>query len=338
MDQTMTPETTLPSLVPLTSARPMLAVVVLNWNRRDDLLECLHSLRHSLYSPLEIIVVDNASSDGSPDAVRATFPDILLLHSPTNIGLSANNLGIRAALDNGADYVLLLNNDTYVTPECLPHLVEAAETHRDAGILSPRICYYSHPAVIWYDGGVLRTGPGLWETSHLNQRTLASETPDQPRHVDYISGCAMLLRRRVIEAIGGIDERFFGYWEDVDLSLRARRAGFPLLHVPIALVYHKVSVSFGGGSLPSLYYQTRNQCLVEEAALPWTARLLHRLRYLRACYWEYAQFTRRNERDRALTIAHAMWDLILRRYGTRRSQPSPFFLSALDRYVAWRGF
>src|SRR5438128_41996 len=206
--------------------RSMLSVVIVNWNGRDDLLECLHSVTKSTYPYVRVIVVDNTSTDGSVAAIRATFPEVVILQSDTNIGLTANNLGIKEGLRQGTEYLLLLNNDTYVDPFCFSRLVEAAEANQMVGVLSPRICYYSERDTIWYDGGELQRHRGMWRSRHICFNESSNGIPVSNYQVDFISGCAMFIKRDVVEVIGCIDSRFFAYWEDVDFSLRARRAGF----------------------------------------------------------------------------------------------------------------
>src|SRR5713226_2615960 len=142
--------------------RPRLFTVVLNWNGMEDLMECLRSVKGSTYHN-EIIVVDNGSTDGSMAALAQQFPDIVVIETGKNLGFGANNLGISQALQDGADYVLLLNNDTWVDARCFDRLIQVAEENPQVGILSPRICYYSDPELIWYDGGNLEKIKGFWK-------------------------------------------------------------------------------------------------------------------------------------------------------------------------------
>ena len=298
--------------------RPRLFTVVLNWNGMEDLVECLCSVKESIYKT-EIIVVDNGSTDGSVSVVTKQFPEIAIFETGCNLGFGANNLGISQALKSGADYVLLLNNDTWVDPQCFDRLVQVAEDYPQAGILSPRICYYWNPELIWYDGGNLEKVNGFWEHKHIHGESLVNSVGEENREVDYICGCAMLIRRKVIEKIGGLDSRFFMYWEDSDYSFRARRAGFRLIHVPSARVLHKVSHSIGGSEAPDAYYYVeRNRYLFSKKGIPLRARIPLLGNHIRNCFWEYCELMNENRVDHALAVAEAGWHSLIGRHGKRR--------------------
>src|SRR5262245_61926381 len=177
----------------LTAHQPRLFVIVLNWNRKEDLIECLGSLQDVTY-PTQTIVVDNASTDNSVAEVKARFPHTSIVVNKTNLGFSGNNVGMREAVRRGADYVLLLNNDTWVEPHCFEQLIQTAEQNPSVGIFSPRICYYSNPELIWYDGGKLDNVNGFLWHSHINSERLIASVDDRPWQVDYVCGCAMLIR------------------------------------------------------------------------------------------------------------------------------------------------
>ena len=299
---------------------PRLFTVVLNWNGLEDLMECLRSLKVSKYYN-EVIVVDNGSTDGSVAAIAQKFPDFAVIETGKNIGFGANNIGISRALQAGADYVLLLNNDTWVDPECFSRLLQVAEENPQAGILSPRICYYSEPAMIWYDGGKLEKVNGFWKHQHINEDAHVGCVSDEIREVDYICGCAMLIRRSVIEHIGGLNSRFFMYWEDGEFSLRARNAGFQLLHVPSAIVLHKVSRSTGGSESPDvLYYMERNRYFFSAPSMGMRYfRGLLRAQ-VRRCLWSYHDLMKNRKNDQALAVAEAGWDSLIGRLGKRRGR------------------
>jgi len=298
--------------------QPELFVIVLNWNGKEDLLECFGSLRGATY-PIQVILVDNGSKDNSVAEVRARFPEVSIIVNKTNVGFSGNNVGMEEALRRGADYVLLLNNDTWVEPHCFQELIRAAEENPEIGILSPRICYYSNPELIWYDGGKLDNVNGFLRHSHINSDRLTGSVDDRPMQLDYVCGCAMLIRRQVIEQIGVLDQRFFMYWEDADYSLRAKNSGFGLLQVPSARVLHKVSQSIGGAESPdALYYMERNRFLISARGMGIGSRLALLKKQLRRCFWEYASLTNQHKLDLALAAAEAGWDSLLARYGKRR--------------------
>src|SRR5262249_5905896 len=142
---------------------------------------------------------------------------------------------------------------------------------------------------------------------------------DRQWQVDYVCGCAMLIRRQVIEKIGGLDRRFFVYWEDADYSLRATKSGFGLLQVTSARVLHKVSQRIGGGQSPdAFYYMERNRFLVSARRLGIPSRLALLNKHVRRCFWEYAKLSDEQKSDLALAVAEAGWDCLLSRYGKRR--------------------
>lgn len=241
---------------------PNVTVVVLNWRFAKDTIECVQSLQTILYRRFEIVIVDNASADGSAAVLRAAFPEMTVIENSENLGYAGgNNVGIRYALERGADYVLLLNNDTVVSPTLLQDLVAAAESDRGIGIVGPKIYDYHDPTTIWFTGAMIDwwTGAsphiGLGERDHgqYNQRVA----------VDRLTGCAMMVRRDVFERVGLFDPEYFLYYEDVDFCVRAAKAGYQLYCIQTTKVWHKVSSSTGANEKSALhaYYQTRNRLL-----------------------------------------------------------------------------
>ena len=224
---------------------PLVHIIILTWNGKADTLECLISLQHLTYANARILVVDNASEDGTGEAVRNAFPGVEYLQNSSNLRFAGgNNAGIDYALHHGAEYVLLLNNDTIVEPEFLSHLIGIAAQRAAAGMFGPKIYYYHEPKRIWFAGGKIAWWQG-W-LSHIGIREHDRGQYDEIREVDFLTGCCLMVKREVVERIGKLDERFFLYGEDVDWCLRATRAGFKLLYVPSATLWHKLSVSAGG--------------------------------------------------------------------------------------------
>lgn len=238
---------------------PYVAIIIVNWNGKADTLECLASLRQDCYPNKQIIVVDNGSADDSVPAIRAAHPEVTILETGANLGFTGgNNAGIEYALQQGADYLYLLNNDTTVEPDALQALVEAAEADASYGLLTPVIRYYDQPEEAWFAGSRMDLARGL--AVHDNSRI--PEKRESPIQIPWASGCAMLLRAALIRQIGGLDERYFLNWEDVDLSLRVRALGSNIGLVPAARIYHKVSRSFGASSGVGHYYYVRNNLLL----------------------------------------------------------------------------
>jgi len=229
--------------------QPQVVVVTLNWNRRDDTLACLESLSHLTYPNVRVLVVDNGSTDGSPQAIAARFPQVEQIVNQTNLGFAKGfNVGLRRALDAGADLVFILNNDTIVAPDLLEPLCAAAAPP-DVGIVAPVIFDASAPDRISSSGGGRSRLTLEMTGNHGRGEVLAGITERE-----FLSGCAMLIRRSVLARVGLFDERFFMYYEDSDYCLRTRQAGFRMLVVPQARIWHKVATSSGGSDSPTERY------------------------------------------------------------------------------------
>lgn len=223
-----------------------IAIIVLNWNGRDLTLDCLRSLAAVTTPHVRIILVDNASTDGSSDAVRQHYGSrVTLIENAQNLGFAAgNNVGIRRALDDGADFILLLNNDTVVAPDFVEHLHKPMLSSPDIGITAPKIYYAEPKNQIWFAGGELSMWRGI--ARHTGIRETDRGQYDQERDIDYATGCAFLVRRAVLEKIGDLDPGYRAYFEDADFCVRARRAGFRIRYIPAAHVWHRISASTGG--------------------------------------------------------------------------------------------
>jgi len=218
---------------------PLVVTIVLNWNGKEVIADCLNSLLASDYPNLRVIVVDNGSVDGSAEYLKAEFPSVELICSPTNLGFTGgNNLGIRRTLEEGADYVLLLNNDTVIDRECVSHLVRVAESNPRYGALNPKMYYFDPPSRLWFAGGAFSLWRGVSE--HWGRKALDEGQYDTQREVTFANGCALFIRASALEEVGLLDETLFSYAEDVDLSIRMRRAGYQLVYVPQARLWHKV--------------------------------------------------------------------------------------------------
>ncbi|MBN1163420.1 MAG: glycosyltransferase family 2 protein [Candidatus Krumholzibacteriota bacterium] len=225
-----------------------LYVIVLNWNGEAVIGPCLESLLAVEDPPLKIIVVDNASTDSSLSILEDSFPQVTLIKNERNeLFARGNNVGLRYALDKGGEAFLLLNNDTEVDPSCFREMMRALEKP-DIGIVGPCILYHDDPDRIWYGGGVIGTLSGI--PRHKDIRREAGARKPEGGPTAWVSGCALLVRRAVLEDIGLLDPSYHIYCEDVDFCLRARRAGWKCYYQPAARVWHKVSSSSGGGFTP----------------------------------------------------------------------------------------
>lgn len=240
---------------------PQVAVIVLNWNGLADTLECLESLSHLDYPRYRIVVVDNGSTDGSVEAIRELFPDVAIIENGENLGFTGgNNVGLRYALAQETDYALLLNNDTEVAPDFLSRLVQAAEADPRIGIAGPTIYYYARPDLIWSAGGMINRSRGQTRMIGLNEQDTGQYSL-APHEVDFVTGCALLVKRAVMEQVGLLDERFFAYYEEAEWCVRARKGGFKIIHVPTAKVWHKIPLDARDHSPLVHYYMTRNRLL-----------------------------------------------------------------------------
>jgi GT2 family glycosyltransferase len=235
---------------------PLVWVVVLTWNQRETTLECLASLSQMTYPSYRIVVVDNASADGTAAAIREKSPDVEVVTIERNLGYPGGcNVGLRYALERGAEYIFAINNDVSVDPVVLDELMR--EVGPDVGILTPKVYFASEPERIWSVGGrrsrltyeMVRRGDGELDRGQWN------EVVEQ----DYLIGCAHLFSRSLLETIGLLDAGFFLYYDDVDICIRAQRAGYRLLMVPRARMWHKVAASSGGVGTPrERYYMGRS--------------------------------------------------------------------------------
>jgi GT2 family glycosyltransferase len=239
---------------------PLVISVILNTNRKDDTLECIGSLKENDYVAHEIILLDNQSTDGSVSAVQDKYPDVQINVLSENRGYAGNNnVGIQAAVDQGAEWVFVLNEDTVFSPDCLSKLIEVGNADETIGILGPMVYHHDEPNVIQSAGGELGKN---WLGMHLGMNEVDHGQFSEPRPVEWITGCAILVRREVIEQVGMIDERFFMYSEEKEWCMRAGKAGWKLVHVPEAKVWHK-GVQRDYQPKPSFtYYSTRNHFIM----------------------------------------------------------------------------
>jgi hypothetical protein len=242
--------------MPPLSARPAWALV-LALDQLKMTRECLTSVL-ALDPPVDrVLLVDNGSTDGTAEAVRAEFPGVLVLRLEKNLYFAGGvNEGIRRALSEGARSILLLNNDVVLDRGALEILIRALEADPRRAAVSPRIYYFDAPDVIWFAGGLVG---GLGLIRHRGVNVKDGKLRDAPRAVDYVSGAAALFSREALESVGLLDPEYVIYVEDVDWSARAREAGRILWYEPSAKVWHHVSATSGGGLTPlKAYYRLRS--------------------------------------------------------------------------------
>jgi GT2 family glycosyltransferase len=243
-------------------------IIILNWNGKEDTLECLDSVQSVDYPNYDTVVVDNGSSDESVKSIRKEFLEVKVIETGKNLGFAGgNNVGIRYALGNGADYILILNNDTIVDPQLLKAFIKVAlQIHRPV-ILSPKIYYFSNRKKIWYAGGQQIKQTAIFK--HIGIGCNENEKQYQKlMETDYASGCAFFADATVFRKVGLFDETFFLTYEETDFCYRAKNENIRSYVVPEAKVWHKISVSFGGEKSPMFkYFLTRNRLLWAERHL-----------------------------------------------------------------------
>jgi GT2 family glycosyltransferase len=295
---------------------PRVFIIVVNYNGPDDTLECIASVRKINYPDYRVVLVDNGSTDASIEVFRKNSSDITLIENGENLGFAeGNNVGIRHALANGADYVFLLNNDTVLEPDALGHLVSYAQENPAAGIVGPKILYYSNPDTIWFAGGNIDPFNGA---SHIGNGNQDDGTFDEIRQVGYITGCALLARRDMMEDVGLMDPEYFLLYEESDWCLRAARKGYLCYYVPEARVYHKCSKTFGGQRTPLwVYYYVRNSFLIIRRnlifPLSWIAYMKCFIRSLRWIDWR----RRHQLARRTMAVGAGIYDFMRGRFGRK---------------------
>ena len=336
-------------------SRPPPAIILVDFNGLDDTRKCLASLA-GLVGAARVVVVDNASRVDVAAALSGTFPWATFLRAERNGGWAGgNNLGLKFALDGGADLVILLNNDTVVGPDFACRMVAAADAHPDFGILGPVIRFLAPPHEVQTDGVVFNgpARPGFFQRLAVPlppaapQATPGGVQPDPPggaaavAEVDIVNGCCLMVRRAVVERVGLIDEAYFLVHEESDFCLRAQEAGFKNGVVAESLVWHKGSSSFQReGKRLQRYFDTRNLARLlrrhrgrPTARGPWESRR----HYLTYAYHRYAVEREGGFRDSADAVLEGLYDAMTDRWGPHLARRRPgLSLLRLAFGSAWR--
>lgn len=263
---------------------PRIGIVLVHLNSYSDTSLCLKSLRSMTYPNVEVIVVDNGSIDGTGEILKNEFPEVTHIRSEDNFGFSGgNNIGIDHAMRNGCEHVLLLNNDTIVTPSFLEPLVDRLLTEKNVAAVSGKIYYYpasikGREKIIWYAGVYQKWHTGYHHIGVIEEDKGQFETPMK---VIYASGCLMLMNGEVIKLIGGLGEEFFIYWEESDWCLRAKEIGYECWYEPKSMIDHNFrSAPFGRGETPFyMYMQMRNSFIFASRHFHGWLKVRHHLFY-----------------------------------------------------------
>lgn len=237
--------------------QPLVYIIILNYNGYKDTIECIKSLQKINYNNYKIVIVDNNSTNNSFNILKKEFNDIEILKSLENNGFGAgNNIGIKYALKNNAELVLLLNNDTTVERDFLLNMVDEFEDP-NVGMVAGKIYYYDKPEVIWSAGGYINKFKGLG--CHYGINKVDNDEFNIRKEVNFLTGCCQLIKSQVIKKIGLYEESFFLYLEDVDYCINVLESGYKIIYQPRSIIYHKVSASTDELSEMYLYYFNRNR-------------------------------------------------------------------------------
>lgn len=230
-------------------------IIILTWNHLEDTTECLESVLKTDYPNYSIVVVDNASTDSSIEYIKENYSQVKIIQIPQNLGYAeGNNVGMRYALEQKADYIFILNNDTVIQPDTVKLLVEDLKRNPQALAVSPISYYYYDREKVYFAGGIINPDGSVGHSydDHVFESF----------QTGWLNGCAMLIRASLLPKIGLFDKKFFNLFEDTDWSMRAKNEGYELRVNPKAVIYHKSAASFGGTKSPSyIYYYTRNHLL-----------------------------------------------------------------------------
>ncbi len=237
--------------MPEAARQPIVHAVILTFDHYEDTHECLESVFAAEYPDIKVVIVDNGSSDGTQERVRQDFPSVHVIENGQNIGVPAGyNIGFQYALEQGADYILMLNNDTVIPADMIQELLSVGGEDPSTGIIMPKVLYHGSDDRVWSSGGRYRAFPPA--ILMTDKRT---EYQDRTRLIEYAPGCGLLIHRRAFERAGLFDPGYFFLWDDWDFSERVRAHGLNIWYAPNAHMWHKVSTTTQGPRSP-LFWRT----------------------------------------------------------------------------------
>ncbi|MFA6216194.1 MAG: glycosyltransferase family 2 protein [Candidatus Omnitrophota bacterium] len=288
---------------------PKVSIIILNWNGKVDTLECLESVFQIDYSNFQVILVDNGSTDGSLQAIRARFKDAVIIENKENKGFCvANNIGIQYALKYGTEYFLVLNNDTVVEPAIIHDLRNVLGERSQVSVVSPLIAYYDDRQKMQFSGTQIDWGNGdlcrqyEWEYI-VSQKGLLE--------IDFASWCAIFFKREAIDRIGLLDEDFFAYYEDVEWGVRGAKLGIKSFLYPKILVYHKGSRATGGVYSASVYfYLFRNRFIFIKKHAPLLRKIQFSVTYVVDSVNKFQQLAASGKQDLADAVMDGVWSAL----------------------------
>lgn len=246
----------------------MIYAIVLNWNNPTDTIECISSLKKINNIEFKTLCIDNNSNDDSIELIRKSQPDIEIIKTQKNLGYAGgNNFGIKHAIEKGAEYFWILNNDTVVDSNALKPMIDILLNNKKIGIVGSIIMRNKAKEKIWFAGGLYNRFKGY--TSHYleNQNISSVNKPLTPSKYDFVSGCSWVITKKTVDKIGLLDESLFLYYEEIDYCIRAKKAGIDFVMCPGSIVYHKISKSINDENPLKIYYYTRNRLRISKKIL-----------------------------------------------------------------------
>ncbi len=289
--------------------------IILNWNGKQYLEECLDSVFDSTYKNLTVILVDNNSNDGSSTFVKRNYKKAILIQNRSNLGWTGgNNRGIKYALRKKADFIFILNNDTQIDKRCIEELVKEIDMKDDIGIVGPKILLKVNGKKtnrISFAGGKFK--PNRYFGIHIGNNKLDSKMYGKVKQTEFVTGAAIMIKSEVFKKVGLFDDKYFIYYDEADFCMRARKKSYKIFYVPTAHVYHAFSGTVELNSPFQNYYTTRNHYLFVEKNAPQSVKIREFLRTPKTAY----EFFRSKDRNKKKYSLLGIRDYYLRRFGRR---------------------
>lgn len=283
---------------------PKVTVIVLCFNGVNLTVGCLESLYKQDYPNMEVVIVDNCSTDGTIPTVTAKFPQVKIVQNNENLGYAmGNNKGMEYALDAKAEAVFLVNNDTRLNENCLSILIKALVANPKIGVIGPKVYTWDCNKSISSAGGIVD-----WRMANAMNVGMGEEDIGQfsERDVDFVNGCGLLVTRDAILRVGGLDAKFFMYWEETDWCLRIKEAGFEVYFEPAAEMEHKAPIYSTSLSPTTLYYITRNRFLFFYRHTPKSIKLIALAQALKGALRGVLENWKANKKAHAKAMQYAL--------------------------------
>ena len=295
-------------------SNPKVAIVIVNWNKKDFILNLLKSLEELNYDNYEIIVVDNASTDGSAEAIREAFPYVTLIINKENLGGTGGfNTGMRYAIENkDCKYIWLLDNDAEIEKDTLVALVNTMETDEQIGIAGSRLVCKDTKITLECGAYVNRNSIGVTPCF----RNLKMIPSSKLVEADYVAACSALVRTKALSTVGLMDERFFLHWDDMDWGLTFKNKGYKVVAVPNSVVYHPSFTEIDRGLITHLYYDVRNPLLTYAKQFKGISLMKPSYNYFRYFFEGTIFLYLSGDKGKVLILVNALKDFFKERWGS----------------------